>query len=128
LRRVAAWSAAGFATESLAYWMVLVWFGAPLLEWLYGGTYRYRSGVIVMLGLVPLLNGLMNVLGSALRAREQPDAVFWATVASVIVASTIGVGAVALHGVAGAVFGLVCASATQAVMMLCLLMRNERSI
>ena len=61
---------------------------------------------------------------NALRACEQPDGVFWATLASVVVAGTVGVAAVAVRGVDGAILGLVCGSATQVGVMLWLLARR----
>jgi O-antigen/teichoic acid export membrane protein len=123
-RNLVTWSAAAFAAESCLYWAGLLLFGGWLLNWLYGGAYHYRPALLVLLGIVPLLNGQLNVLGNALRAREQPDAVFWATVLSVVVACTLGLGAVAIGGVEGAVVGLAAGSATQVVVMAWLLARK----
>lgn len=125
-RRIVTWSAAAFAAESAIYWLLLVSCGGWLLTFMYGGVYHYPPSLLVLLGLVPLLSGLLNVLGNALRARDEPDAVFWATVASVAVASTVGVASVIARGVEGAILGLVSGSATQVAVMLWRLSRSPR--
>jgi O-antigen/teichoic acid export membrane protein len=119
-------SAFAFILESCVYWLALVLIGPRLLQWIYGGVYRYSPQVIAVLGLVPLLSGVSNILANTLRAREQPEGLFWANVASVLSAGTIGTAAVALKGVEGAILGMVCGSAAQVAVMLWLLGRPSR--
>ena len=125
--RVVFWSAAAFALEACLYWILLVLVGERALAVLYDGQYAYPRSVLVLLGVVPLLSGLLHVLGNALRARERPEGVFWATAASVVVAGTFGVAATAARGVEGAVLGLVCGIATQCLVMGWLLARGTRA-
>jgi O-antigen/teichoic acid export membrane protein len=124
LSRVVAWTAAGFSMEAALYWLMLVVFGQRLVTWLYGDVYQYDTAAIAMIGAIPLLTSLVNIFGNALRAREEPDGVFWATVAAVAVAGTVGLGAVALLGLGGAVLGMVGSSVVQAGVMLWLLSRR----
>jgi O-antigen/teichoic acid export membrane protein len=124
--RVLTWSAAAFATEAVLYWFLLVLAGHQILAWLYQGTYQYDVTVLAWLGAVPLGAGLLNVLGAALQAREQPNALFWAAAASVVVAGTVGVAATAYFGVAGAIAGMVGCSAIQIVVMSGFLRRPAR--
>ena len=111
--RVTTWSAAGFASEALVYWALLVLFGQRVLEWIYGGTYQFSATVVVLVGLLPVVGGLSNVLATALRAREQPNGVFWATVLSALCVSTVGLFWAARYGVPGALIGLASASVLQ---------------
>ena len=66
--------------------------------------------------------------GNALRAREEPEGVFWATIAAVVVAGTFGVAAVAKAGIDGAIIGMVSSSAVQAAVMLWLLWRVPSTV
>jgi O-antigen/teichoic acid export membrane protein len=124
-KRIVTWSAAAFALEALVYWFVLVLAGQQVLAWLYGGIYQFDISVLALLGMLPLSAGVLNVLGAALLAREQPEKLFWATLASALVAGTLGVAAVANYGVAGAVLGSVCGTTTQVMVMLWFLTRPD---
>ncbi len=66
----------------------------------------------------PSVGGLV---ATALRARERPDSVFWATVVAAVGVSTVGLFAAIQYGVTRAISGLVCANALQTVAMLWLL-------
>jgi O-antigen/teichoic acid export membrane protein len=123
LARIATWSAIGFAVEGIVYALVLVLFGQQMMKWVYGGAYHYSLGILALLGLLPLVNSQMSVLSCALRAREQPQAIFWATMASVVVINTIGVAAVVQRGVEGAIIGSVAGCLAQIAVMLWLLKR-----
>jgi O-antigen/teichoic acid export membrane protein len=123
--RVVAWTAAGFSVEAGLYWLVLVAFGPSLVTWLYGDAYQYDRLTIALVGVLPLLTSLVNILGNALRAREQPDGVFWANVAAVVVAATFGVVAVAVAGIEGAILGMAASSAVQAGVLLYMLSRHS---
>jgi O-antigen/teichoic acid export membrane protein len=118
LSRIMALSSAGFALESLVYGLVLVVFGERLLDWIYGGAYRYDPMVLVLLALMPLVASQGSVLSSALRAREQPQALFWAAVASAVVVDTLGVAAAVTRGIEGALIGSLLGGVAQILVML----------
>lgn len=115
----------GFGLEAVVYWLVLIFYGGELLRLFYGGVYHYDIGVLAMIGALPLLNGLFGVFCTALRARGQNDAVFWATAVSMGVGMTVGLTALSTQGVFGAVLGLVVGSATQTIATGSLLLRKE---
>jgi O-antigen/teichoic acid export membrane protein len=116
--RVTTWSAAGFATEALVYWGVLVLLGTTVVEWIYGGVYQFSPTAVVVVGLVPLVAGQSNILSTALRARERPDGVFWATVVAAVWVSTVGVFAAIHYGITGAIVGSVSATVMHIAVML----------
>ena len=122
--RIVSTAAVGFSIEAACYWLVLVFFGQRLVSLLYGGTFQFDHSALIMIGAIPPLSSLVNILGNALRAREEPERVFWATIAAVVVAGTFGVAAVARAGINGAIVGMVSSSAVQAVVMLWLLSRD----
>jgi O-antigen/teichoic acid export membrane protein len=123
LRRLVTVTASVFVVEAVVYWVLLAVFGDRVAMWLYGGAYRFDRSALLLVGAIPLFSSLVTILGNALRAREQPDGVFWATMAAVIVAGTAGVGAVAWAGLDGAVAGMVGSSIVQVVVLLWLLSR-----
>ena len=122
--RIVAATAAGFSIEAACYWLMLLFFGERLVTLLYGETFHFDHSVLMMIGAIPPLSSLVNILGNALRAREEPEGVFWATIAAVVVAGTFGVTAVAMAGIDGAIIGMVGSSAVQAAVMLWLLSRG----
>ena len=126
--RIVAATAAGFSIEAACYWLVLVFFGERLVGLLYGGTFHFDHSALMMIGAIPPLSSLVNILGNALRAREEPEGVFWATIAAVVVAGTFGVTAVAMAGIDGAIIGMVSSSAVQAAVMLWLLSRGPSTV
>lgn len=119
--RVVRLTVAVFAIEALLYWALLSVAGQRIALWLYGGAFQFDRSALLLLGAIPLLTTLVNILGNALRARNQPDGVFWATVGAGVAGGTVGVGAVAIAGLDGAMFGMVVASAVQVAVMLWLL-------
>ena len=122
--RLVAATVAGFMLEAACYWLMLVFLGERLVTLLYGTTFHFDRTELLLIGAIPPLTSLVNILGNALRAREEPEGVFWATIAAVVVAGTVGVAAVAFMGVAGAIVGMVCSGIVQAGAMLWLLSRS----
>lgn len=105
------------AGAMVANWLLLGFFGQPLIGWLYAGQYVEHSGLLWLVGSLPLLSGSVAVLGAALRALERPDHVFWAYVASTIAVVTIGVALVYVYGLTGAVICQVVALTTVNIAM-----------
>jgi O-antigen/teichoic acid export membrane protein len=101
-------SLAVFLSGSACYLAVLCGFRLQIFHFLYGSKYTaYGFWPVLLVGLLPFGVGIGGVLGSALRAVERPDTVFWAVVASSIVTLAVGVPLAAIFGVSGALAGLV---------------------
>ena len=115
-----------FIVGSGFYWVLLGFFHRPIVLWLYGDHYANYANLLWFLGLVPLLTGLVSLLGAALRALQRPDQIFRAQVLASAVALTVGVGLLIVWGVAGAAIGNILSQAV-AVAALLWLLRKERN-
>lgn len=126
-RRIVTMTTVGFMFEAACYWLMLALLGERLSSLLYGSTFHFDRLSLVLLGAIPPLGSLGNILGNALRAREEPDGVFWATIAAVVVASTLGVSAVYVAGVTGAIVGMAASGFVQVAVMSWLLLRRREA-
>jgi O-antigen/teichoic acid export membrane protein len=108
-----------------SYWLLLGFFHRPLVAWLYGGRYEGYADLLWLIGLVPLLTGLVSLLGAALRALQRPDQIFRAQVLASTVALTVGLGLLVIWGVVGAAVGSII-SQMAAVGALAWLLRGKR--
>lgn len=115
-------AAATFALGCVLYWLALGALHRPLVHALYGGRYDAASHLLWLFGAIPLVGGMGDVLGSAVRALERPDLLFRAQVGAAAVALTAGVWCVARWGVAGAAL----AEAGSTVLAVALLARYLR--
>ena len=121
--RIVSATAAAFLCEAALYWLMLLFVGQRLVGLLYGTTFHFDRSVVLLIGAIPPLTSLVNILSNALRAREEPDGVFWATVAATLTAATAGVWAVASWGITGAIIGTILSSGVQIGVMIWLLWR-----
>lgn len=120
-------SSAVFVGSSLVYGGLLTAFRMPIIDWLYHGSYRETAAILPIVALLPVASALIAVLGSALRALEQPRQVFLAYVGSTLFTVTAGIWGMARWGVTGAALCL-CLSATVTVVMCgALLVRGQRN-
>lgn len=77
-----------------------------LLHLFYGGKFDDLAGMLGLLVLVPVIMGVGNSTNAALKAIEQPQAVFWAYVASGGVTFVAGIPFVIHFGLRGAIYGM----------------------
>lgn len=111
LGRFARGSLVVFLAFSLAYWALLAGMGRELMGWLYGGKYIQAYVWLPSLGLLPVLAAVASVMSSLLRALERPGAVAFVYALLAGFAATVGVGLVWVHGLGGAVQGLLLVNA-----------------
>jgi O-antigen/teichoic acid export membrane protein len=100
---------AGIVGLSLACWLVLGLLGPQILDWLYAGRYTHLARMLWLVGLLPVLNGLVAVEQGVLRAQQRPRLVFWGFAAASAVSVTGGVAVTYTHGLAGAITGILAA-------------------
>lgn len=93
-----------FAGLASAYGLTIAIFAKPVMTWLYGGKYLEFVPYVWLLAAVPALDGLIAVIGSALRAVERPELVFRAYLAPTIATASVGVMLAYARGVPGASF------------------------
>lgn len=96
---------AALGSAAVAYGIVAVAFGEPVLRWLYAGSYAEHAPALVAMAGVPIFAAVAGILGSALRAVERPELVFRAYLAPTGVALTVGLPLTLLRGVPGASIG-----------------------
>jgi len=108
-----------YAFGSATYLALLVALGPRLFRLLYAGKYSaYAFLPLLLVGLIPFGSVLYTVMGSGLRALEQPKWIFWSYVGSSLVALLVGIPLVKLLGVSGALIGLLFSSLTTGALML----------
>jgi O-antigen/teichoic acid export membrane protein len=94
-----------FTAMAIAYAGFLAMFGNSLVHSLYGGKYDSAIGLLWLLLLIPIIDGITVVFASATRAQERPDRIFWSQLA--VTAFVLPVGVVSARS-----FGLIGAAAT----------------
>lgn len=107
-----------FLGNAIAYAAVLILFQDEIVGALYPNKYDAYAHLVWLVALLPVVQSPSIVLDAALRALEKQRQVFWATVAGVGSAVTVGLALVAMWGAYGAALGnVVSASAITGVLM-----------
>jgi O-antigen/teichoic acid export membrane protein len=125
-RRMVYLSLGLFMASGGIYWLALGVFQRPIVSLVYGGRYGEYGNLLWLVGSSLVFAGVIDVLGSALRAMERPDTMFWSNLFSTIVAVAAGLVCMALWGVVGAAIGLLLSSVLKAVAMWIYYRRLER--
>jgi O-antigen/teichoic acid export membrane protein len=107
-----------FLGNAIAYAAVLILFQDAIVEAVYPNKYDAYAHLVWLIAILPVVQSPSIVLGAALQALEKPKNVFWATLAGVGSAVTVGLALVALWGALGAAIGnLVSASVITGLLM-----------
>ena len=107
-----------FFTGASLYGCALWVFRNQVFQIFYGGKYSQYSGwPLLLAALLPAGASMVAVLGSALRALERPDRIFWCYVGSLLSAFMVGIPLAPTHGVSGALMGWLSSSAVTMLMM-----------
>lgn len=115
-----------FILAPTLYWIFLGLFHSPIVSLAYGGRYTEYANLFWLLGLVPIVAGLKEVMSQALRALERPDWLFWAYAVSAVFAGTLGAWLVYVWEVVGAGMGLLLTQGVAAVLVTVLLVALRR--
>ena len=92
---------------SVCYLAIMVGFGSHIFQYVYGNRYTVYAGwTALLLGLLPLFEGVSYILSTALGALERPDLTFWSAGVGAFVALTVGVPISMRLGAAGAILGI----------------------
>ena len=109
---------AACVTASAAYLLLLWQFRFEVVGLLYGDRYAALSNAPVLLaGLLPIALSATVVVGSALRALEEPKLVFWSYAISTAAAVVTGIPLAAIWGANGALGGMLLSYVALAVAM-----------
>jgi O-antigen/teichoic acid export membrane protein len=111
---------------SILYWLAIGLLHRPLNRLAYGGRYAQDMWLIWILGATLVGTACTDMLGVALRAREQPRQVFIAFAVSAAVALTLGVFAIWDWALLGAVVALVACGLSSTIILLAYFSRLNR--
>jgi O-antigen/teichoic acid export membrane protein len=111
-----------------AVYMALLWlFRSHIFHGLYGSKFSaYDSWPLLAVGLIPIAQGLPNVIGAALGAIERPKLGFWADSWSAAFALVAGVPLAFWLGVGGALLGIALSYTVMGFLTLWFYMRSVR--
>ena len=117
---------APFVLAPTLYWIFLGVFHSSLVSMAYNGQYTEYADLLWLLGLVPIVAGVKEVMSQSLRALERPDWLFWAYAFSSVVAGTLGAWLVYAWGIVGAGVGLLVTQGIAAILVTALLLILRR--
>jgi len=106
-----------FAGSGVAFGLLLAAGDGRLIGWLYAGRYLEYAHLLWLLSLVAIAAAITSVLGTALRALECPQDVFWVYAVASLLAVAVGVPLVFAFQMPGAIIGMVLTSVTTAIAM-----------
>lgn len=108
------WKRYALATSSVTALFALAvrLVGRPVMHWLYAGKFDDLTPMLYMLAFLPLLMGIGNSMGEALKAIEKPKLIFVAYVCSGAATFLGGIPLVVHFGLRGAVYGMLLSGAT----------------
>ena len=113
------------AIAAVAYLALLVAFTNDVTGAVYAGKYSdFSTFSVLCVGLMPLADSFTTVVGSAIRAAEKPQQVFWAQMAASFVTVAIGMPLAIRFGLSGALVGLSLAGFTNSGMATWLYLRG----
>jgi O-antigen/teichoic acid export membrane protein len=100
-------------------YLLMLWLGRSMLfQLLYAGKYQeYKTWPLLLTGLVPIPMTAAIIVGSALRALEKPEWIFWSYAASTLSVIVLGIPLTLHSGVLGATGSLFFSSFVAAVIM-----------
>ncbi len=101
-----------FTFGAAVYGALLIIFDDSLVAWIYGGQYSEYADLLWLVGLLPTVYMVVEMLSAALRALERPDRIFLAYAFSTVTALTVGLLFLIITGVSGAVVGILVSQLT----------------
>jgi O-antigen/teichoic acid export membrane protein len=104
--RVVRFAVIGAAAALISFWAAVGAFHGAVVGEAYGGRYLEASSLLWIVGGLPLAAGLSAVFSTALRAEENPRAVFNATLVAALASITLGIPLAAWGGIRGAATGM----------------------
>jgi O-antigen/teichoic acid export membrane protein len=117
-----------FVVSSLVYAAALVLFQDEIIAILYSDRYRSYVNLVWIVALIPVVQSASSIVSATLNAMERPKAIFWAMVGGATCTATVGLGAVAIAGLLGAIVALLISAGVIMVLLLWFLrvaLRNE---
>lgn len=114
-----------FIVAAVLYWAVLGAARDSILSLFYDGQYAEYADLLWALGLLPIAAAALAILTAGLRALLRPDLIFWAYVWTTVSTISVGLAAVALWSIDGAVAGLLIGSVVTTLSMAILYLKTR---
>jgi O-antigen/teichoic acid export membrane protein len=92
--------------------------GSRIVHILYSGKFDGLGPMLFILALVPLVMGIGNTAGDAIKAAEKPRLIFYAYVSSALATFAVGIPLVKFFGLRGAAWGMIVSAATYSLALL----------
>jgi O-antigen/teichoic acid export membrane protein len=106
-----------FVAISLAFWVALNILRNDIILIVYGAKFLKYSELLLILGLLPLMTGIIAVLGGVIRADDRPDKIFWAYFIASLSSVTIGLWFMVSWGLMGVASAILLSYAIVVVIM-----------
>ena len=87
------------------YWVMLAVFHKQIVRFVYGDLYLPHSGLLLLLGALPLMSAISMIYGAAIRSLERPDRLALAQAMGATTAIVLGYLAVIRWDLLGAIVG-----------------------
>lgn len=119
-----------FSVTCGIYWCILMLYGRQFIDFIGNGQYTdtVNFGILFLMGLIPLTNGISEIISGSLRAIGKLNYIFWSHVVSGIVTLVVGISLLFVWGLTGAYIGLFLASAVAAFGAYILYQRGLRDL
>lgn len=113
---------------ALAFWFGLNFFRNDIILCLYGDNFISHGEVLMILGFLPLLTGIIAVLGGIIRANDHPEQVFWSYLFASIVSLTAGIWLMHTGGLIEVAIAIVLSYSVVVVIMGYFNLRDHKSL
>ncbi len=110
---------------ALIHWLILGSLHGRLFTIVYKGRYSEVSHLLWILALLPVANAVTETLGNFMRAREEPQRVFYAFLAAAVLAGIGGTILIYHDGVRGAAIATVACNAIAGLVLLIMCWRER---
>lgn len=107
-----------FIITSLIYWGLLSVFRTSVIRMVYGSVFVEHNEMLLILGLLPLMTGVIAVLGGIIRAEDRPNQIFWAYFFGSVASVTIGLWLAVSGGIIGVASAILLSYAVVVVTMI----------
>jgi O-antigen/teichoic acid export membrane protein len=116
--------AGSFTLVAALYWTMVIYWRAPLLQFLYSGQYANIAGLLPWLAIASVLSGTVFGPMCAFRAMQSPATVCWVFLVSSAIGVGVGIPATLSYGLSGVVLGISISSVLAVVIAAILLARR----
>ena len=124
--RVARNVALVFTLAAICYWVLIGLFASTVIDFVYASHYTTYANLLWALGAIPVFAVWISAATALLRALERPALIVQAHAIAAIISATIGVVAIWLFGLTGAIILLLIIPASKSVLLWSLVLSHKQ--